>query len=466
MKNLKKIITGALLTIGLITYAQEDAARMDKVNAITAKTNAACENGPKSIAELDDKMKENASLYSEYYKQKDYNMAVKFWRPLFLNAPKYSQNLHLRGANMYKAFAKKAEGEAKELFLDTLFAIHDTRIKCFGSSAKLEKSKAFDYYSYRAKGNHEFVYKQFNLVYDKLKEEGDVNKADPTYLLFWMKATIRVHKYAKAIEEDEVFEKYDIISTICEENMAQDKDAGKYKGAIDAVTEELKKGGYLTAEKIMQMAETKFRANSEDENTIIKAYKAMKACGSECTGTPLFTEIVTKLVEKRPSTGLYKFLASKVSSDGNESLAISYLEKAIDLEDNNDDKVSLYYQIARKKITIGSLSSAREYARKMLALNPNSGPAYMIIASTYAASGKICGTGNDFKSHTVSWAAIDTWRKAISVDSSVKEDAQKQINRYSQYMPSKEELFYEGITVGSSYTISCLGVTTIVRASN
>ena len=129
-------------------------------------------------------------------------------------------------------------------------------------------------------------------------------------------------------------------------------------------------------------------------------------------------------------------------------------------------QLSLYYQIARKKITIGSLSSAREYARKMLALNPNSGPAYMIIASTYAASGKICGTGNDFKSHTVSWAAIDTWRKAISVDSSVKEDAQKQINRYSQYMPSKEELFYEGITVGSSYTISCLGVTTIVRASN
>ena len=121
MKNLKKIITGALLTIGLVTYAQEDAARMDKVNAITAKTNAACENGPKSIAELDDKMKENASLYSEYYKQKDYNMAVKFWRPLFLNAPKYSQNLHLRGANMYKAFAKKAEGEAKELFLDTHF---------------------------------------------------------------------------------------------------------------------------------------------------------------------------------------------------------------------------------------------------------------------------------------------------------------------------------------------------------
>ncbi len=465
MKNLKKIITATFLSIGLITFAQ-DAPRQDKIDAVTAKTFAACENGPSSIAELSDNLKEKASLYSEYYKQKDYKSAIGFWRPLFFNAPKYSKNLHLRGAKMYKDFAKKAEGDIREAYLDTLFAIHETRIKCFGVSSKLVKGKAFDYYGFRAKGNHEFVYGLFNDVYEELKKEENVNGADPTFLLFWMKATIRAHKYAKTIDEDEVFEKYDIISTICEENMAQDKDAGKYKGAIDAVTEELKKGGYLTAEKIMQMAETKFRANSEDENTIIKAYKAMKACGSECTGTPLFTEIVTKLVEKRPSTGLYKFLASKVSSDGNESLAISYLEKAIDLEDNNDDKVSLYYQIARKKITIGSLSSAREYARKMLALNPNSGPAYMIIASTYAASGKICGTGNDFKSHTVSWAAIDTWRKAISVDSSVKEDAQKQINRYSQYMPSKEELFYEGITVGSSYTISCLGVTTIVRASN
>ena len=129
-------------------------------------------------------------------------------------------------------------------------------------------------------------------------------------------------------------------------------------------------------------------------------------------------------------------------------------------------KEKLYYDIAKIHLGNGSLSNAREYARKMLDINPNSGTAYIVIGNTYAASGKICGTGNDFKSHTVSWAAIDTWQKAKSVDSSVADEAQKLINRYSQYMPSKEELFYEGLSVGGTYTISCLGVTTTIRASN
>lgn len=465
MNLITKITTIAFLAIGLSVSAQ-DAPRMDNIKSITDKVSPLCESGPQTIADLSEDLKQSASLYSEYYKQKDYKSAVKFWRPLFLNAPKYSKNLHLRGAKMYTDFAKKAEGELKEAYLDTLFAIHDVRISCFGSSSKLEQSKAFDYYSYRAKGNHEFVYNQFNLVYDRLKEEGDVSKADPTYLLFWIKATIRTHKYAKTIEEDEVFEKYDIISTICEENISNDKDAGKYKGAIDAVTKELKDGGYLEPAKIMELTEKKFRANPDDENTIIKSYNALKVCGSECTETQLFTDVIAKLVQKRPSAGLYKYLASKAKKAGNTSEAIGYLNKAIELEDSNEEKEKLYYDIAKIHLGNGSLSNAREYARKMLDINPNSGTAYIVIGNTYASSGKICGTGNDFKSHTVSWAAIDTWQKAKSVDSSVADEAQKLINRYSQYMPSKEELFYEGLSVGGTYTISCLGVTTTIRASN
>lgn len=465
MKLITKITTLAFLSFGLSTIAQ-DNTRMDKIEAITKITKAACENGPQSIMDLSEEMKQNASLYSEYYKQKDYKSAIKFWRPLFLTAPKYSQNLHLRGTNIYEKLAKKAEGELKEAYLDTMYAIHDTRIHCFGSSSKLEQSKAFDWYSYRSKGNEGFIYELFDGVHKKYAEEGSENDADPTFVLYWAKAAMKANKNAKTIADEEVLDVYDNISAIVDANISAGNDAGKYKGAFDDITEDLKKYDYLNPAKIMELAETKFRANPDDETTIIKAYKNLKSCGSECTETQLFTDVIEKLVQKRPSSGLYKYLASKSQKAGNDSEAIGFINKAIDLEDANDEKLKLYYQIAKIHLGNGSLSNARESARKMLDMNPNSGEAYIVIGNTYASSGKICGNGTDFNSHTVAWAAIDTWQKAKSVDPSIADEAQKLINRYTQYMPSKEEIFYEGLKVGGTYTISCLGVTTRIRASN
>lgn len=465
MKILKKITTMAFIGFGLSAFAQ-DNSRLDKINAITVKVNAACESGPQSIAELSDKMKENASLYGEYYKQDDYKMAINFWRPLFFEAPKHSENLHLRGIYIYTDFANKAEGELKQAYLDTMFAIHAARINCFGPSAKLEQSRAFDWYSYRSKGNEDVVLGYFNNVIETLRKEKSENNADPTYLLYWAKAAIKADKKTNKLGEEGILDIFETIGNVVDYNMADGNDAGKYKGAIDAITEDLKEGGYLNASKIIELTSKKFKANPEDETTIIKAYNSLKACGSDCTNTALFTEVIEKLVKVRPSSGLYKYLASKSQKANRNSEAIGYLNKAIDLETESSEKVTLLYQIAQVYFSSGNFGSARDYARRVLDVKPNSGEAYILIGSTYASSGSICGTGTDFKSHTVTWAAIDTWQKAKSVDPSVADEAQKLINKYTQYMPSKEELFYEGIAIGSSYTISCLGVTTIVRSSN
>lgn len=465
MNLITKITTVAFLAFSLSTTAQ-DKSRMDKIEAIATAPKAACESGPQTIADLSEAQKEYASLYSVDYKQKNYKAAIKNWRPLFFAAPKYSQNLHLRGINIYEKLAKASEGEIKEAYLDTMFAIHETRITCFGSSAKLEQSKAFDWYSFRSKGNDGFVYELFDSVHKKYIEEGSENDADPTFLLFWAKAAVKANKNAKTIEEEEVLDVYESIVNIVDANLAAGNNAGRYQGALIAVKEYLTKYDYLNASKIIELAEKRFRANPDDETSIIKAYKSLKSCGAECTETTLFTDVIEALVQKRPSTGLYKFLASKAKKAGNTSEAIGFINKAIAMEESNEEKEKLYYDIAKIHLGNGSLSNAREYARKMLDINPSSGQAYLIIGNTYASSGKICGSGNDFKSHTVAWAAIDTWSKAKSVDPSIADEAQKLINRYSQYMPSKEEIFYEGLKIGGSYTISCLGVTTTIRASN
>ena len=206
-----------------------------------------------------------------------YADALPFWRYVFFNAPKASKNTYIRGAKMYKALAKKAEGELKEAYLDTVLAINDVRIHCFGSSIKFEQSKAFDWYSYRSKGNDAFVYNLFDAVYKKHVAEKSENEADPTFLLFWAKSAVKADKNAKAIDAAEVLDVYEHITTIADFNLAAGTNAGKYKGAIDAVTAELKDKGYLEPAKIMELAEKKFRANPDDENTIAKAFNALKS---------------------------------------------------------------------------------------------------------------------------------------------------------------------------------------------
>ena len=46
----------------------------------------------------------NYSLYSEYYKQKNYEDALPYWRMVFNDCPKVSKNIYQHGANMYKFY--------------------------------------------------------------------------------------------------------------------------------------------------------------------------------------------------------------------------------------------------------------------------------------------------------------------------------------------------------------------------
>jgi len=52
-------------------------------------------------------------------------------------------------------------------------------------------------------------------------------------------------------------------------------------------------------------------------------------------------------------------------------------------------------------------------------------------------------------------------------DPSVAEEADKWINRYRQYMPKKEDIFFRQITAGSRFRVPCwIQENTIVRTSD
>ena len=73
----------------------------------------------------------NLSLYREYYKQKNYDDALKSWRWVYNNCPSSSGNIFKNGPTLIKYMIKKYP-KNKATYADTLMMIYYKRVQFFG----------------------------------------------------------------------------------------------------------------------------------------------------------------------------------------------------------------------------------------------------------------------------------------------------------------------------------------------
>lgn len=475
MKTIKHLVLSILTLTTLQVFAQDDPGRIQAIaDAITVNCGAP-QWGPDSLKAI-----QNYSLYREFKKQGDnqedlatkikyYKDAYKGWKYIYLNAPSARETPHLDGYDIYEAYADAATDEAvKSAYTDSMLAVYDIRLHCFGETADLTMRKAFAWYSNNNKGNEEYVFNLFNKTVDLFDSEEGTSKLEisPAFLAPWMIMAIKANKTAKAIDEEAVFDIFDQINEIADHNMATGNSAGKYKGAADKCFEYMDKYGYLDPETIGAMAEKKYNANPTDLATQVKTYKMLKA--AKLYDHPIFFEVAEKVYQQQPNSALATFLAKRASSNGNYTTAIQYMQEANEAETDASAKADNLLTIAQFYQAKGDYSSARSYANKAADMRPGWGDPYILIGRLYASSGSKCGSGTGWDSQVVVWAAMDMWSRAKSVDPSVADEAQKLINKYYQYMPSKSDVFLRpDISVGASYAIGCwIGVTTTVRTAD
>jgi tetratricopeptide (TPR) repeat protein len=478
MNTLNKILIAVFTLATLSLSAQDDPARVQAI------TNAAIVNcaGP-TYGEDSVKTITNYSLYREFKKQGDsqedletklryYKDAYIGWKYIYLNAPKLRETTHLDGYDIYSAYAESASSEGNETlalaYKDSMLAIYDVRLNCFGLTADLQMRKAFAWYSLANKGNEAYVFDLFNETVEAFNNEEGTSKLDisPAFLAPWMIMAIKANKTAKVIDEESVFDIFDQINEIADHNMAAGNNVGQYKGTADKCFEYMEKYGYLDPATISAMATKKYTSNPDDLGTQIKAYKMLKA--AKLYDDPIFFEVAEKVYLQQPSTALATFLAKRASSEGNYTKAIQYMQEANEQETDKSSKAQNLLTIAQFYQAKGDFSSARSYANKAADMKSGWGDPYILIGRLYASSGSKCGSGTGFESQTVVWAAMDMWNKAKSIDASVSSEAQNLINKYYQYMPSKSDIFLRAdINEGDSYSIGCwIGTTTTVRAAD
>ena len=141
---------------------------------------------------------------------------------------------------------------------------------------------------------------------------------------------------------------------------------------------------------------------------------------------------------------------------------MEYFDRAIELEPSVTNKSELCCKVADIYYQLSKYSKARSYAQKALSLNSKYGAPHIIIARCYAATPN-WNDDNTLNSCTY-YLCIDRLERAISVDPSVRGEANKLISTYKKYTPSSEELFMKGYKVGEKVTIGgWINETTTIR---
>jgi tetratricopeptide (TPR) repeat protein len=414
--------------------------------------NAACPKwGADSV-----KATQEISLYREFLKQNNFKDALPHWRYVFLNAPGARQTTHVDGVKLFKTLADAEKDAAKkEKYIDTILMIYDQRLNCFGLDGEVIGRKGTEMLNYKS---------DEKATYETLKKSVELEKSKAPGFIMYSYVLSAVNAWKKQlIDTATLLIIYNDVTDMIDKNVKNNvKDVEKYKETQSSIDELIASTGILNCDNLKAIFEKQYKETPDDKALLNKIYNQMRT--AKCADDPLFIEVTEKLYESEPDEGKARVLAYAYISTKNYSKVVTYFKAAAEFTTENDKKAEYWMKIAEIQQNQGDYESSRASALKAASLKPGWGDPYLHIGDLYASSGSRCGSGTGFESQVVTWAAVDMYEKAKSVDGSVTGKANSQIAKYKQYMPSKEECFFRNIKEGDSFKVNCwINETTKVR---
>lgn len=388
---------------------------------------------------------QNLSLYRDYYKQKLYDDAYKYWKIVYEICPKSSERMYADGISLMGRQVQKAKAnEEKDALINDLLGIYDKRIENFGKKDYVLGRKGTDLLRYKSD--------QPELAFTVLQEsiKGGGNRSEAGTLVSYMNATVLMERSEKKTEE-EVVAVFGEVSDILAFNIAKGGKSQEYytkaQESINSVA-----SPYLSCEILEKMANEEFEKNKSDAAWMERTADILDKKG--CTDAPIFFTIAKELHASNPSAisaekmGIMSLKTKKYSD------AEGYFLQAIELAQDETKKADYYIELAQSQSSMGNYGAARTNARKAASLKPNYGLPYLMIGDMIAGSSS-CGGEDACKQKAIYWLAVDYFNKAKVVDPSVTEKANGKIATYKKYFPTKEDCFFGGTKEGDSVAIGC-----------
>jgi len=397
----------------------------------------------------------NLSLYIEFYKQKNYKDAMNGWRKAVNICPKSRKSLYINGGKMYKSFIKEEQdGAKKELLIDTLLTLFDKRIESFGEEGMVLGQKGGAMMKYRKADPM--------AAYEVLKKAHELqgNDLEAGAVVYYYQAAYKSYK-KKLLEKEVLFDLFQQLSDVVDYNMINGDEKSKKRYTTAQANLEKMFGSIATCPDLVEIYQPKFEATPTDTvllKAILKIFDK-RDCGEE----ELYVNAAIELHKIKPTCTSAYAIAQGKAKKKDYSGALEFYKNVEELGCDDVLKEKALMQASSCYLALKQYQSSASYARKVLAINPNNGEAYLNIGDAYGGYSSKCADTECTK-RAGYWAAVDVYAKAKSIDASVAAKANKKIGAAKAQFPEKEKCFFEGINAGTSFTLPCwIGVTTTVR---
>ncbi|MCL3779747.1 hypothetical protein EMN47_05005 [Prolixibacteraceae bacterium JC049] len=412
---------------------------------------------------------QNASLYDQFRRQKDYKSALPHWRFVYTKYPKSSKNIYLHGVKIYEKLLDKASSQkVKRQYLDTIMSVYDQRIKNFGDEGYVIGKKLYDFGRIVAKKLEKseeeslaFLKKAYEMGEKSIELQGA--KSELAVFVIHFPNIVRLYN-AGEFEKDKVLEAYDKLMGLVEVIGAKAKTDDEKKGYAEAksrIDDYFQKSGAADCEALIRIYTPKFAEHADDAEAIKKMLRMLDRQG--CDDSELYMKGSEQLYKIAPSAEAAYNMAKMFIRENDNAKAVEYFNKAIAEEKDNNLKAKYTFELAVLSYKNKDLKGARNIAKKSLALNPKNGEALKLIGLIYATSSSKFST-DAFEKQTVFWVAVDYFNRAKKADPSIAADCNRLIKTYKGYFPKKEEAFMRTLTDGSKYKVEgWINETTTVR---
>ena len=418
-------------------------------------------------------------LYRDQMKAQNYKDALPLWEQVYNLAPAADgrRDVHyMDGARIYKYLINDGttiSADQKTAYRKKIFELYQQAVDCYPKKATDYKALiAYDYfYTFPGTKTELEIYEMYKEIVDEDGLETSVSVLNPFTSLT---VNLLLEEKIPMAEAQKYTGK---INDIFDHNKKERTPSEWTKQGWDIVEsytpprlEQLEgMKGFYGCDHFINKYAAEYNANPNDCEAIGTFIARLNYGGCTDAEPDLVAARAAKEknCKKPPPPGKCRFLgpARDFMENGDYDNAISEYEKYVDCIEDADKKANINLRIAKiYYVHKKKYSQARKYARKAASQKSGWGAPYMLIGRMYASSGPLCGPGTGFDSQRVTWVAIDQWNKAKSIDPSVAAEANKLINNYRQYMPTRADIFQRGLKEGDTYKVPCwIQENTIIR---
>lgn len=405
----------------------------------------------------------NLSLFHESVKNKQYDEAYGFWLPVYQSRPDLNKAIYTDGTEILGHRYQQATDEnVRKALRDSIMQLHDDRIKYFDEArypdAYVLGVKAMDYLTYFQED--ELALPAYGWMKESVTALGA--KAQITVLRKFVELSYNIYKSNTEQYGDQFLADYQMASAALEQIVAAGgknaEPASHQKAYIDRL---YAASGAADCGQMDQMYASVVAESANDIEKLGSIMKLYRRLG--CTESDVYFAAAEHAHKLQPTSESAAGCAQMCIKKGDLNGALEYYKQALSMVTNDEDKADYLYRVANVYVLLKNYQQGAAYAQQSLDVNPEDGRCYLLMGICYA-SAKIYD--DPILARSVFWVACDMFRKAKTVDSSCATDANKLIATYSQYFPSKEDVFFhKELNDGQPFRVGgWIGKTTTCRS--